>query len=160
MTNSRISPLALISRFRQGSWRGIKRSESKVTQTRGLKELSLHQASFSGCGPWAQLLGSSAVHLGPWHCHPPAPGDSGAASSSTLYSLLCLPFAPVLSFHHPHKNKKALCSAWGDPQMEGPGPLQDEYGAFFLLPDPLLIGALLSSEGRCLAKVFETFHLS
>ena len=127
---------------------------------KGLRAYLCTRHPFPDVGPGRRLLGSSAVHLGAWHCHPPVPGDSGAASSSTLYSLLCLPFAPVLSFHHPHKNKKALCSAWGDPQMEGPEPLQDEYGAFFRLPYSLLIGALLSSEGRCLAKVLETFHLS
>lgn len=43
--------------------------------------------------------------------------------------------------------------------MEGPGSPQDEHGDFFLLPHSLLISTLLSSEGRCLAKVSETFNL-
>lgn len=130
----------------------MKRVESKVTQTKGLRGLSLQSRD-----PFAL----SDIHLGLQHCCPPvSSNDNGAVSSSILYSLfLRLLFPLALSFHHPHKNKQDLRSAWGDPQKEGPGPLLDDPEVFFPLPYSLLTGVLSSSEGRCLTKALETCYV-
>lgn len=111
----------------QGHWRRIKRVESKVTQTKGLKGLLLHWASFPQCGPCTETPMPHRCSLGLLYCRPTAfTSDRGnsVVLHSTLTFLAPLFFVLALSLDQHHKNKTAL--AWGGLQTQGPGPLKND----------------------------------
>lgn len=126
--------ISLDFQIHQGSWRRIKRVESKVTQMKGFKGLFLRQASFSQCGPHVNISLLHRSSLGLLHWGPLLP-TSDCGSSSDLHStptFLAPLFCSACLPHH--ENKMALCIVWGDPQTQGPQLPQDEQEAFFLLP--------------------------
>lgn len=88
--------ISLDFQIRQGSWRRIKRVESKVTQTKRLKSLFLHQASFSPCGPCTDTCILHCCSLGLLHRHPHVfTSDRGNSSVvHTKLTFLARPFCP------------------------------------------------------------------
>lgn len=94
--------ISLDFQIHQGGWKRIKRVESKVTQTKGLKGLFLHQASFSqqallltgAAAPLSLFAPGTVEPLCPDHtgfpCTPFGPGFPSTITTRTKWPVWCL----------------------------------------------------------------------